>query len=40
MPAAAASSEVSPASDIHADEAYRRRLVGTLVARAIEEATR
>lgn len=37
---AAASREVSPQTDIHADEAYRRRLVGTLVSRAIEEATR
>ena len=38
--AAAASSEVSPPSDIHADEGYRRRLVGTLVMRAIVEASR
>jgi aerobic carbon-monoxide dehydrogenase medium subunit len=38
--AAEASREVSPQTDIHADQAYRRRLVGTLVARAVEEATR
>jgi aerobic carbon-monoxide dehydrogenase medium subunit len=38
--AAAASREVSPQTDIHADQAYRRRLVGTLVSRAIAEATR
>jgi aerobic carbon-monoxide dehydrogenase medium subunit len=38
--AAAASGEVSPSADLHADEAYRRRLVGTLVTRVIEEAAR
>ena len=35
-----ASGEVSPSPDVHADAAYRRRLLGTLVARAIQEAAR
>ena len=38
--AAAASLELSPPSDIHADADYRRRLAGTLVTRAVAEATR
>jgi carbon-monoxide dehydrogenase medium subunit len=37
--AEAASSEVNPPTDIHADDLYRRRLVGTLVKRAIQVAT-
>lgn len=36
--AAAASAEVTPSGDVHADEGYRRHLVGVLVRRAIQEA--
>jgi aerobic carbon-monoxide dehydrogenase medium subunit len=36
--AAAAMAAVSPVTDIHADEDYRRRLVGTLVSRALQRA--
>ena len=33
--AAAAMAEVSPVTDVHADEGYRRRLLGVLVSRAL-----
>lgn len=36
--AAAASSEIDPPSDIHAPAAYRRALVGTLLARGLTES--
>lgn len=36
--AAAASEEVDPSDDIHADADYRRRLIGHLVRRALEKA--
>ena len=35
--AAAASKEVEPMSDVHADEAYRRHLVGVLLGRALRQ---
>lgn len=35
----AASNEVSPASDIHASARYRKALVGTLLGRALEQAS-
>lgn len=36
--AAIASAEVTPSSDVHADDCYRRHLVGVLTGRAIQEA--
>ena len=37
--AAAAASAVDPPSDVHGTSAYRRHLVGSLVRRALEEAS-
>jgi aerobic carbon-monoxide dehydrogenase medium subunit len=36
--ARAAAAEIEPGSDLHAGAAYQRRLAGTLVRRALEEA--
>jgi carbon-monoxide dehydrogenase medium subunit len=38
--AAAASQEVSPYTDVHADEEYRRHLIGVLVTRALRRTLR